>query len=148
MLAQYPSGQVFEFQGRELTQHDGWPPRLTGVSARAREAQTLGVYGGDLFVSVWPWAELWRYVRDADRWDSHGRMFTHPETTSRRTHPYEPEADRLGLVTNHWGRRVTGLIPLGGKLNGFDTTRLAEAKVTLGEGIYGRFSGTITNGEE
>ena len=223
LLAQYPSGQVFEFQGHELRRHDGWPPRLTGVSARAREAQTLGVYGGDLFVGVWPWAELWRYDRDADRWYSHGRMFTHPEVTSRRTHPYEPEADRFGLVTNRWGQRVTGLIPLGdslmistsakgtyswdqkydfltdaqrreygavlklrtpgnlaavmewtdsptrfdfvverdhmlvrqdgkllasGKLNGFDMTRLAEAKVTLGEGIYGRFSGTITNSEE
>jgi hypothetical protein len=45
-----------------------------------------------------------------------GRMFSHPELTAAQTHPYEQEANRLGLVTNHWGQRITGMVPLGADL--------------------------------
>ena len=38
-------------------------------------------------------------------------MLTHPELTDKTTHPYEADADRYGLVRNHWGQRVTSLIP-------------------------------------
>jgi hypothetical protein len=31
-------------------------------------------------------------------------------------HPYEAEAKEYGLVTNHWGQRVTGLVPRGDSL--------------------------------
>ena len=41
-----------------------------------------------------------------------GRMFTHPEISDATVHPYEAEANKHGLVTNHWGQRVTGLVPL------------------------------------
>jgi len=116
LLAQYPSGELFEYRGDELKHLEGWPPRLPGVSASAREAQTLAIYRGDLFVGVWPWAEVWRYDRDQQRWHSLGRAFTHPAITDKRTHPYEIEADRFGLVTNHWGQRVTGMVPHGDSL--------------------------------
>ncbi len=112
LLAQYPSGELFAYDGRELKQLDGWPPRLAGVSSSAREAQTLAIYGGQLFVGVWPWAELWRYDRDRDTWHSQGRTFTHPEVTDRQVHPYEAEAEQLELVMNHWGQRVTSMIPV------------------------------------
>ncbi len=59
---------------------------------------------------------LWRYDRDAERWHSMGRMFTHPDLTNASVHPYETEARKYGLVTNHWGQRVTGLVPLGDSL--------------------------------
>ncbi len=116
LLAQYPTGEIFEFQGQSLKRREGWPPRLPGVSGTSRESQTLGIYGGDLFIGVWPWAELWRYDRDRDGWNSHGRMFTHPGITSLRTHPYEPESQKFGLIANHWGQRVTGIVPLGDSL--------------------------------
>jgi len=117
LLAQYPTGHLFEFRGGDQVRHlDGWPPRFPGVSDRAREAQTTAIYRGELFVGVWPWAELWRYDRDVDRWHSMGRMFTHPELTDRRVHPYEAEADRFKLVSNHWGQRVTGLVPIAESL--------------------------------
>ncbi|MBP85949.1 MAG: hypothetical protein CMJ64_04400 [Planctomycetaceae bacterium] len=116
LLAQYPTGNLFEYGGEKVTRIEGWPPRLPGVSKNAREAQTMSIYRGDLFVGVWPWAELWRYDRDAERWHSMGRMFTHPEITDKRTHPYEDEANEYGLVTNHWGQRITGMIPLGDSL--------------------------------
>ena len=99
-----------------MKQLKGWPPRLPGVSPSAREAQTLAIYGGELFVGVWPWAELWRYDRDGENWHSMGRMFSHPEITDKMVHPYEPEAKRHRLVTNHWGQRITGMVPLGDSL--------------------------------
>ena len=112
LLAQYPTGYLFEYKGNELKLLKGWPPRLPGVSPRAREAQTLSIYRGDLFVGVWPWAEVWRYNADADKWHSMGRMFTHPEITNKTVHPYEAAAKKHGLVTNHWGQRVTAMVPL------------------------------------
>ena len=113
LLAQYPSGNLFEYQGHEAKRIEGWPPKLPGVSPSARECQTLSIYRGDLLAGVWPWAELWRYDRDAKRWHSMGRMFTHPEISDATVHPYEAQAKEQGLVTNHWGQRVTGLVPLG-----------------------------------
>ncbi|MFP6620318.1 MAG: hypothetical protein VB877_13300 [Pirellulaceae bacterium] len=112
LLAQYPSGHLFEYQGQQVKHLEGWPPRLPGVSSSAREAQTTVIYRGDLLVGVWPWAELWRYHRDEKQWHSLGRMFTHPKITNKTTHPYEAAANQLKLVTNHWGQRVTGMIPL------------------------------------
>ena len=116
LLGHYPTGLLYEFDGEKVTLLEGWPPRLEGVSPSAREAQTTTVYGGDLFVGVWPWGELWRYSRDADRWSSMGRMFTHPPVTDETTHPYENECVAHDLVTNQWGQRVTSLVPLGDSL--------------------------------
>jgi len=114
LLAQSPSGHLFEYTGDDVPKElDSWPPRLPGVSSSAREAQTLGIYRGDLFVGVWPWAELWRYDHGEAKWHSIGRMFTHPNITDKRVHPYEAAAEKYGLVTNHWGQRVTGMVPLG-----------------------------------
>ncbi len=116
LLAQYPSGELFEYRGEDLKHLAGWPPRLPGVSRSAREAQTMSIYRGDLFVGVWPWAEVWRYNQDESRWHSLGRMFTHPQTTDKTTHPYEAQAKQHNLVANHWGQRVTGMVPQGSAL--------------------------------
>ena len=116
LLAQYPTGNVFEYRGETALRLEDWPPRMPGVSGSARECQTLSIYRGDLLAGVWPWAELWRYDRDSAQWHFADRMFTHPEITDERTHPYEAEANRYGLVTNHWGQRVTGMVPLGDAL--------------------------------
>jgi len=116
LLAQYPTGNLFEYQGREAKRIEGWPPKLPGVSPSARECQTLSVYRGDLMAGVWPWAELWRYDRDSERWHSMDRMFTHPDITDATVHPYEGAAKKYGLVTNHWGQRITGMVPLGDSL--------------------------------
>jgi hypothetical protein len=116
LLAQYPTGNLFEYQGKKLNRIEGWPPRLPNVSGSSREAQTMSIYRGDLFVGVWPWAELWRYERDADQWHSLGRAFTHPEPTTKTTHPYEAAAIHFDLVRNHWGQRITSMVPQGDSL--------------------------------
>ena len=116
LLAQYPTGNIFEYRGQDAVHRRGWPPVLPGVATSARECQTLSIYGGDLMAGVWPWAELWRRDQNADKWDSMGRMFSHPETTTEFQHPYETEATDQGLVLNHWGQRVTSMIPHGDSL--------------------------------
>ena len=116
LLGQYPTGLLFEYSGDEVTLIEGWPPRMEGVSARAREAQTTAIYGGDLFVGVVPWAELWRYNPDTDRWTFMRRMFSHPPVTDETDHPYENECTALGIVANLWEHRVTSLVPHGSLL--------------------------------
>ncbi len=112
LMGQYPTGRVFEFDGKEIKDQAGWPPVMPGVSRSSREAQTTVIYGGDLFVGVWPWAEVWRYNLDSKRWIFMRRMFDHPKLTDKLTHPYEVE-NRDHPVANLWGQRVTSLIPNG-----------------------------------
>jgi len=122
LMAHYPSGVLYEFDGQDIKPLDGWPPVLAGVSRSAREAQTTMIYRGDLFVGVWPWAELWRRDRDEDRWISMGRLFTHPPLTDKVQHPYEQEVRELNaaqganIVINQWGQRVASMIPLADAL--------------------------------
>lgn len=116
ILGQYPTGELFEFDGGTVKHLAGQPPRIQGVRPNAREAQTTVIYRGDLWVGVWPWAEVWRLDRDAGKWHSLGRMFTHPPVTDKTTHPYETECTTLNLVLNLWGQRVTSMVPLGDSL--------------------------------
>jgi hypothetical protein len=112
LLGQYPTGELFAFDGETVKRIKGWPPVMKGVSGSAREAQTIVLYGGELYVGVWPWGEVWRYHRELGKWDLARRMFTHPALTDATTHPYELECKALGGVENLWGQRVTSMVPL------------------------------------
>jgi len=116
LLGQYPTGELFEFTEGELRRLPGWPPVMTGVSANAREAQTLAIFGGDIYVGVWPWGEIWRWSGADHQWRFERRMFTHPEPTDKTIHPYEAETKLLDPVVNRWGQRVTSMVPLGDSL--------------------------------
>jgi len=116
LLGHYPTGELLAFTGGQLERRGGWPPVMPGVSRKWREAQTLTIYGGDLYVGVWPWGELWRQSGVDQRWRLLGRLFTHPEPTDKTTHPYEAETQQLDPVPNRWGQRVTSLVPLGDAL--------------------------------
>lgn len=112
LMGQYPTGRLFEYDGHEIRDQPGWPPTLEGVSDRAREAQTSVLYGGDLFVGVWPWGELWRYNVDSRRWFFMQRMFDHPQLSTEIIHPYDVENQEYA-VRNQWGQRVTSLVTAG-----------------------------------
>ena len=109
LMGQYPTGRVFEYDGKKLTDQKGWPPVLEGVSGSAREAQTSVIYGGDLMVGVWPWGEVWRYNPDSRRWIFTRRMFDHPALSDQITHPYDVE-NAGNSPRNLWGQRVTSLV--------------------------------------
>jgi hypothetical protein len=109
LMGQYPTGRIFEYDGKKITDLAGWPPKLEGVSGSAREAQTTVIYGGDVFVGVWPWGELWRYNPDSKSWTFMRRMFDHPKLSDKIIHPYDVE-NRGNAVGNQWGQRVTSLV--------------------------------------
>jgi hypothetical protein len=112
LLGHYPTGNLYTYDGRSLRLLAGWPPVMPGVSTEAREAQSLAIYGGDLYVGVWPWGELWRYDPDRCGWLFAGRMFTHPAPTAATQHPYENETYAVHSIGNAWGQRVPSLLPL------------------------------------
>jgi len=116
LMGQYPTGELFEFNGETVTHLEGWPPRMDGVRGSAREAQSTTIYGGQLYVGVWPWGELWRYHPGTKDWNLAKRMFDHPAPTEKTTHPYENECAALGVVSNQWGQRVTSLVASGPSL--------------------------------
>lgn len=116
LMGQYPTGNLFEYDGERIRLLDGEPPRMPGVSSRAREAQTAAIYRGDLFVGVWPWGEVWRYDRNRADWDFVGRMFTHPPVSTQITAPYEKETAAVHRVYNLWGQRVKSMVPWGDSL--------------------------------
>ncbi len=113
LLAQYPTGYLLELVGDDVITNEAWPPVPEDVSGSAREAQTTTIYRGDLYCGVWPWAEVWRYLKEQDRWHFIGRMFSHPESTKETVHPYEKDTNKPGDVLNAWGQRVTSMLPFG-----------------------------------
>jgi len=115
-MAQYPTGNLFTYDKGPPTHIKDWPPKLPQVSGSAREAMAMGIYGGDMYVGVWPWAELWKMDAQQQNWQYITRGFTHPALTNKQVHPYETEAGKQGLVLNHWGQRITSLVPLGSDL--------------------------------
>jgi len=116
LMGHYPTGEIYEYDGQTLKLLEDWPPVLEGVSDRAREAQTLSIYGGDLYCGVWPWGEVWRFDHNQQAWNFAHRMFSHPELTDKVTHPYEKETQSVDKVYNLWGQRVTGLVPFDNSL--------------------------------
>lgn len=116
LLGQYPTGRLFEYRDGKIWQLEDWPPCIEGVSRQAREAQTLAIYNGELYVGVWPWGEIWKLDADAGKWKFVARAFSHPEPTDAEQHPYQRETTAVDPVINLWGQRVTSLVPLGGSL--------------------------------
>ena len=112
LMGQYPTGRLFDYDGKNIIDRPGWPPLLKGVTSSSREAQTTVIYGGEIYVGVWPWGELWRYNPDAKQWHFQQRMFQHPELSDDIVHPYDLE-NRGNEVSNLWGQRVTSLVTSG-----------------------------------
>ena len=112
LMGQYPTGRVFEYDGKAIVDRAGWPPVLPGVSSSAREAQTTVIYGGEMLVGVWPWSEVWRYNSDSKAWTFIQRMISHPELSDKIVHPYEQENVKND-TPNLWGQRVTSLLTSG-----------------------------------
>jgi len=115
LLGQYPTGRLFSLDGEELRDLADWPPVPKEVSGSSREAQTSVLYGGELFVGVWPWGELWQYHPDRHEWTLARRLFTHPQPSTTVIHPYDEE-NRGNPVSNQWGQRVTSLVTVADAL--------------------------------
>ena len=124
LIGHYPTGNLLEYvtKGTQLRHLENWPPVLPGVSTEVREAQTTCLFGGNVYVGVWPWAELWRYDHRGAQWHFVHRMFEYPPIMDEMNHPWEDRILRYNetheeeLVWNDWGNRITGLAPMGDSL--------------------------------
>jgi hypothetical protein len=115
-MGQYPTGNLFEYDGEKVRRLKGAPPAWPGSVDRAREAQTLAIYGGEVYCGVWPWGEVWRFDENRREWEPVQRMFSHPEVSGKYRHPYEEQMKGIGGTLNIWGQRITSMIPFGDSL--------------------------------
>ena len=61
IVGEYPAGGIFEYNAANRSL-DYMEPNVgvePGALQHVREAQTLMIYGDELFVGVWPWGALW-----------------------------------------------------------------------------------------
>ena len=116
LIGHYPSGSLYVYDGDGLRPFVPPLPVPKNVSANAREVQTLAVYGGDLYVGVWPWGEVWRFDRETEAWTLVGRVFNRPEMTKDDQEPFARAMKDKPAPYNYWGQRVTSLTNFGDSL--------------------------------
>lgn len=109
LIGQYPTGSLFQYDKEGLKPFEPAIPVPDGVSANAREAQTLAIYGGYLYVGVWPWGELWRFDHEAKTWTLVTRVFTQPEFSIEDQEPYARAMKDKPPAYNAWGQRIVSL---------------------------------------
>jgi hypothetical protein len=113
LIGEYPTGQLFQFNGRSVFPSRLTPPPYTGpIPTGGAEAQALAVYCGDLYVGYWPFGEIWRY--DGEDWHGPVRLFFGPPKEGGI--PYEKEALTDTTMHNIYGQRVTTLVEHEGAL--------------------------------
>ena len=109
LIGQYPTGSLFQYDKDGLKPFEPAIPVPEGVSANAREAQTLAIYGGYLYVGVWPWGELWRFNHEAKTWTLVTRVFTQPALSIDDQEPYARAMKDKPPAYNAWGQRIVNL---------------------------------------
>lgn len=113
LIGEYPTGQIYEFDGYKVFLADLPPPPFRGRPLNGSggyESQTLAAYCGNLFVGYWPHGQLFRF--DGEKWHDVIRFFSSEPSFS----PFQEAATSLNLVSNFFGQRVSSLIPYRGYL--------------------------------
>jgi hypothetical protein len=115
LIGQYPTGSLFTYNNEGLKPFEPPLPVPENASPSAREAQTIAIYGGDLYVGVWPWGELWRLDGNTEEWKFVDRVFHSPEV-SKVEAPYIGEMEGKEGDSNYWGQRISSLVPFNDAL--------------------------------
>ena len=113
LLGEFPTGRIFEFVGSVLQVSDLSPPEeLLSIGQEfmpnGKEAQSMAIYGGDLFVGYWPDGKILRYCYKTKSWSQFSRFFTFPNPGDNIHDYYRPENN---IPWSFYGQRVTALIP-------------------------------------
>jgi len=116
LLGHYPSGSLYVYDDQGLREFVAPIPILDSVRDAQREAQTLTLFGGQLYVGLWPWGELWRFDLDELQWYFVARLFSAPEMSPDIVSPYQMEMQDTGDVYNYWGQRLVSMVPYGDAL--------------------------------
>jgi hypothetical protein len=115
LIGEWPTGRIYEFDGKELKPSNMTPPFIERqvASRLGYEAQSMAEYCGDLFVGYWPKGELWRWDHIAEKWSLFHRFFT-----SSPDEAFIPYSDRPkdNLDNAFFGQRITGLVPFSESL--------------------------------
>ena len=109
LIGQYPTGSLFQYDREGLKPFEPALPVPAGVSKNSREAQTLAIHGGYLYVGVWPWGELWRFDHEAGRWTFVTRVFSQPDLSMDDQEPYARAMKDKPPAYNAWGQRIVNL---------------------------------------
>jgi len=109
LIGHYPSGSLYQYDRDGLRPFEPRLPVPDGVSINAREAQTLAIYGGYLYVGVWPWGEVWRFDQETKTWSFVGRVFEQPTMIKEDQEPFARAMKDKPAPYNYWGQRVTSL---------------------------------------
>ena len=115
LLGEYPSGRIFEFVDSVLKVSDLSPPeellRLTPEFAgEKKEAQSMAIYSGDLFVGYWPDGVILRYDYKQKQWSRFTRLFDFPAEGVNFMDYYHPDHVAENQV-NFYGQRIQSLVP-------------------------------------
>ena len=114
LLGRYPGGLLYEFDGTTLKPSASNPSEFYADQTLPREAQSVAIYCGDLYVGHYPRGEVWTKNLDSGTWERAARLFSYP-TEDVPFVPYlgmEPEE----TPESFYGQRVTSLSLLGGSL--------------------------------
>lgn len=109
LIGQYPTGSLFDYADLKMELFDPKVPMAPGAADKAREAQTFTIYGGDLYVGVWPWGELWRLDSNTKQWDYTGRAFEQPPINEEDVAFQDQMKGKPGDY-NLWGQRIMNLV--------------------------------------
>jgi hypothetical protein len=104
LIGQYPTGQMFETYGQDVTPFHA---RLPLDEDWPFELQSVGHLDGQLVGGTWPWGQMFRF--DGSSWRLLGRCFTEPPTADLIA-PYSQESEASGQVSNAWGQRVNTIV--------------------------------------
>lgn len=109
LVGEWPTGSIYEFDGEKLFPSTYWtPPKFHSREIIGYEAQSMGMYCGDLFVGYWPRGEVWRFDYKNRTWSLFHRFFT--DRTPDAFIPYvHRTADQLDPA--FFGQRITSLTP-------------------------------------
>jgi hypothetical protein len=139
LIGQYPTGSLFQYDKDGLKPFEPAIPVPEGASANAREAQTLAIYGGHLYVGVWPWGELWRLDHESNTWTLVTRVFTQPAISVEDQEPYARAMKDKPPAYNAWGQRIVSLTNFGDSMyiatmNKGGTPWIPEVQAVVPEG--------------
>ncbi len=129
LIGQYPSGQVYETDGRSVQPFCAELPLSTEWSW---EAQTFGYLHGQLLAGVWPWGQI--YQCDGRSWRLVGRCFPEPPLANVVA-PYSQESKAAGQESNSWGQRINTLVQFNNRLfvATMNKSGASQGEETLGE---------------
>jgi hypothetical protein len=115
VLGEYPHGKIWFYKKGSMEISD-FPGKLPQSEKNQREAQSLLVFAGDLYVGVWPWGEVWRHNSLDDSWQLVMRAFSQPDSSEGKA-PFTEQMQHLAASDrNFWGQRIMSFASLNGVL--------------------------------